>query len=83
MRHRARSNEWCVRVTMQVNETILNEDVVRQLFTEGGQQIGIGDFRPEKGGPFGTFALVAWDHFETAKPKTEAQKRNGAKEVRT
>lgn len=77
MRHRARSNEWCVCVTMQINETILNEDVVRQLFTEGGQQIGIGDFRPEKGGPFGTFGLVAWDHLEAAKPKTEAQKRNG------
>ena len=29
-----------------------------QLLNEAGQNIGIGDFRPEKRGPFGTFRVT-------------------------
>jgi hypothetical protein len=78
MRHRARANEWAVRVRVRINEQIMAEATVRQLFAEGGQQIGIGDFRPEKGGPFGVWDLVAWDVVSDAKEKTPAQIRNGA-----
>jgi hypothetical protein len=77
MRHRARLNEWAVLVTLRINEELIAESTVRQLFSEGGLQIGVGDFRPEKGGPFGTFGIVAWDHVSPSKGKTEAQKRNG------
>lgn len=78
MRHRARLNEWTAIVHLQLNETILAEATLRQLFTEGLQQIGIGDFRPEKGGPFGTSSLVHWQVVSEQKPKTEAQLRNAA-----
>lgn len=78
MRYRARLNEWACRVRIQLNENILAETMVRQLFIEGLQQIGIGDYRPEKGGPFGTAQLVAWDVVSDAKSKTTAQTRNGA-----
>jgi hypothetical protein len=33
---------------------------VNKLLVEGSQQIGIGAFRPEKGGPFGTFLVTEW-----------------------
>jgi hypothetical protein len=79
MRHRARLNEWAVRVMLRINDDLMAEAMVRQLFAEGVQQIGIGDFRPEKGGPFGTSSIVAWDVVSDPKPKTEAQRRNGAK----
>ena len=78
MRHRARINEWTLPVNIRLNETILNEATFRTLVSEGAQQIGLGDFRPDKGGPFGTSAIVAWDIVSDAKPKTSAQKRNGA-----
>jgi len=78
MRYRARLNEWCAKVTIRLNETLMSEQIVRQLFIEGVQQIGIGDFRPEKGGPFGTSQLVAWDQVSEPKAKTGAQARNGA-----
>lgn len=78
MRYRARLNEWSAKVTLRLNETLMSEQIVRQLFIEGTQQIGIGDFRPEKGGPFGTSQLVAWDVVSDPKPKTVAQARNGA-----
>lgn len=60
MRHRPRFDQWSANFTLRINETILPIDFIQQLLTEGGQQIGIGDFRPEKGGPFGTFNVVEW-----------------------
>jgi hypothetical protein len=77
MRHRARLNEWCFRVNLRINDEILPEDVVRRLMTEGLQQIGLGDFRPERGGPFGTSDLVSWLQTNLV-PLTIAQKRNSA-----
>lgn len=65
MRHRPRHDAWAMRFTLRINEDVLDPATVRQLLVEGGQQIGIGDYRPEKGGPFGTFAVVAWS--ETGK----------------
>ena len=60
MRHRPRFDCWSARFTIRINEELLPPDFIHQLLVEGGQQIGIGDFRPEKGGPFGTFNIVGW-----------------------
>jgi hypothetical protein len=60
MRHRPRHDCWSARFDVRVNEAILPPDFVQTLLTEGGQQIGVGDFRPERGGPFGTFNVVSW-----------------------
>jgi hypothetical protein len=78
MRHRARLNEWCAIVSIQLNETIIAESLIRQLWADGLQQIGIGDYRPEKGGPFGTSSIVSWEVVSQRKPLTEAQRRNAA-----
>ena len=60
MRHRPRFDQWSANFTLRVNDSILPVDFIQQLLTEGGQQIGIGDFRPEKGGLFGTFNVIEW-----------------------
>jgi hypothetical protein len=60
MRHRPRFDQWSAKFTLRINETILPIDFIHQLLDEGGQQIGIGDYRPEKGGPFGTFLVTEW-----------------------
>jgi hypothetical protein len=60
MRHRPRFDQWSMQFTLRINEDILPVEFVQQLLTEGGQQIGIGDFRPEKSGPFGTFQITSW-----------------------
>jgi hypothetical protein len=80
MRYRARFNEWSCKVTIRIDESILSEATVRQLLIEGLVQIGIGDYRPEKGGPFGTAAVVSWITISEPKPLTPAQKRNGKPE---
>ena len=60
MRHRGRVDCWSVVVNLLINETLIKPDMVHQLLTEGGEQIGLGDFRPERGGPFGVFQTIAW-----------------------
>jgi len=77
MRHRARFNEWACRANLRINTAILDEATIRQLLTEGLAQIGLGDFRPEKGGPFGVSSLVSWRIVSDKRPKTPAQIRNG------
>lgn len=80
MRYRARVNSWACRVDIQVNDDLLDEATVRQLLIEGVQQNGIGDFRPEKGGPFGTAHLVSWDAVGMSPPQPI---RNGATRAAT
>jgi len=60
MRHRARFNEWSCRANLRINTSILDAATVRQIMSEGLAQIGLGDFRPERGGPFGISSLVSW-----------------------
>lgn len=60
MKYRPRFDEWSMTFQIRVNEEILEPDFVHTLLSEGGQQIGLGDFRPAKGGPFGTFQVIEW-----------------------
>lgn len=77
MRYRPRFNEWSCRVMLRINPNIMDEITVRRLMIEGLAQVGIGDFRPEKGGPFGVADLTSWT-IVTQRPLTAAQRRNSA-----
>lgn len=61
MRHRPRHDEWRMAFKLRVNENVLGEEMIHELLQQGGEQIGLGDFRPEKGGPFGTFRVLKWE----------------------
>ncbi len=58
MRHRPRFDNWGAKFELQVNDELLDVETAHQLLNEAGQSIGIGDFRPEKRGPFGTFRVT-------------------------
>ena len=60
MRYRPRFNQWSAKFRLQINDALLDPAMAQQLLTEAGQQVGIGDFRPEKRGPFGCFQIVQW-----------------------
>lgn len=60
MRHRPRWNNWGAVFDLVIDDNLLNPDTALQLLSEAGQSIGIGDFRPEKRGPFGTFVVTSW-----------------------
>lgn len=60
MRHRPRLDKWAACFTVQINEDIIDSDTIHQLMAEGGVQNGLGDYRIQKGGRFGSFAIVSW-----------------------
>ena len=60
MRYRPRLEQWSARIEMEIVTDLISSNVAHQLLEEGGRQLGIGDFRPEKGGPFGRFAVTEW-----------------------
>ena len=60
MRHRPRFDCWSSRFELVIDTDVLSDDDVQAMLVEGGQQIGLGDYRPEKGGPFGCFTVVHW-----------------------
>lgn len=61
MRHRPRFDAWDMVFHLEVDPSKLPIELVHQLLEEAGRSIGIGDFRPAKGGPFGRFAIIKWD----------------------
>lgn len=60
MKHRPSFDCWSLAFTLRINDEILTWDFIHQLLREGGEMIGLGDFRPQKGGPFGCFAVTEW-----------------------
>ena len=61
MRYRPRFDCWGAKFTLALNDQMLSVEDAHRLLSEAGESIGIGDFRPEKRGPFGTFRVT---HFE-------------------
>ena len=61
MRHRPRFDQWGAKFDLLINDDLLSLEMAHQLLNEAGVSIGIGDFRPEKRGPFGTFRVVSWN----------------------
>jgi len=49
---------WSLSFALQYDETILDEQQLIQAFENAGAFIGIGGFRPEKGGVFGRFDIA-------------------------
>ena len=60
MRHRPRWDTWSAKFSLEIDEEVLTVVLIHQLLTEGGTRIGIGDYRPECGGPFGRFRVISW-----------------------
>lgn len=64
MRYRPRFDCWGAQFTLQINDAMISLEDAHRLLTEAGESIGIGDFRPEKRGPFGTFRVTKFETVE-------------------
>lgn len=60
MRYRPRFDNWGAKFNLILDDSTLDIETAHQLLNEAGQFIGIGDFRPEKRGPFGCFRVVSF-----------------------
>jgi len=67
--YRGQFSTWALHLTGKFNASVLNEEALIFLMIDAGQSYGIGEWRPERKGPFGTFRLAtaeessAWDAF--------------------
>jgi hypothetical protein len=65
MRYRPKYERWTMEFALEIDETLIDVSTTQILLQEAGVQTGIGDFRPQKKGPFGTFRVIEWrEHLE-------------------
>lgn len=60
MAHRPRFDAWAVKCTLEVDGAMFGEKLVRELLDLAGSKVGVGDFRPQRKGPFGRFKITSW-----------------------
>jgi len=60
MRHRARLEKWTLTCHLQIEQDILPTDDVHRILSDAGRRAGFGDYRPQRGGPFGRFLVSSW-----------------------
>jgi len=58
--HRPLFHFWQLRFSLTHDAEMLDEAIVRELFDIAGSKIGLGDFRPDRRGPFGRFTVTLW-----------------------
>ncbi len=61
MCHRPRFDVWKTSFTLDVDADMFDPKFVRQIVDDAGLRIGLGDFRPDRKGPFGRFKVVKWE----------------------
>ena len=57
IRYRAEFIDWRITVPVELNETALSMEQLVNLFRIGGFAVGVGDWRPEKGGQHGRWEV--------------------------
>ncbi|MDL2268242.1 hypothetical protein LJC46_09735 [Desulfovibrio sp. OttesenSCG-928-G15] len=60
MCHRPRLDAWKTSFTLEVDDTMFTAEFVRLLVEDAGRKVGLGDFRPDRKGPFGKFVITGW-----------------------
>lgn len=60
MCHRPRLDEWSISFTIDVDVAMFAPKFVRLLVDDAGKKIGLGDYRPQRKGPFGRFVVKEW-----------------------
>jgi len=60
MRSRPVFKKWALEFELEIDEMEVPNDVVKEILEYSGKRVGIGDFRPEKGGSFGRFEVSKW-----------------------
>lgn len=71
--YRAQFTTWAMRIRGRYNEAVLNPEQLRFLVAEAGVSFGLGEWRNEKKGMFGSFHIgdsdeeAAWELFAAGK----------------
>lgn len=74
LRHRPIFHDWEIAFDVELDTEIMSVSLLRQIVDAAGKRIGLGDFRPDRRGPFGKFVVTSW---VVAGPKAKKQKAEG------
>lgn len=58
VRRRPCFNAWSLQFEIEYDDDEISAETLKDLLEYAGKRVGIGDFRPEKGGPFGRFMVT-------------------------
>lgn len=58
VRSRPMLKKWALGFTVEYDDEEVPKQALKEIFEYAGRRVGIGDFRPEKGGPFGRFMIT-------------------------
>jgi hypothetical protein len=61
LRYRPRFEGWTLTFEVDLDTTQMKEDFFREIVDAAGKKIGLGDFRPDRKGPFGKFVVDVWE----------------------
>jgi hypothetical protein len=46
------------RFTIEFAPDLVSADILVKILADAGMRVGVGDYRPQKGGPFGRFQII-------------------------
>lgn len=58
--HRPCFDDWKLKFTAEIDTEIITTKLFRQIVDAAGKRMGLGDFRPQTKGPYGTFVVTEW-----------------------
>ncbi|MGQ9570179.1 MAG: hypothetical protein ACUVWN_04590 [bacterium] len=61
IRQRPRLDRWALSFTLLYDEEEISKATLKEILEVAGKTVGIGDFRPAKGGMFGKFMVTQFD----------------------
>lgn len=73
--HRPKFFPWSATFPIEFDRGVLNEKQVIRLLNDMGRGVGVGAYRPENGGPFGTFEV---ETAQVPEGMTDAEEDSGA-----
>lgn len=59
--HRPMFEVWALPFDVELDTEEISENLLREIVDKAGRAIGLGDFRPDRKGPFGKFVVDRWE----------------------
>jgi hypothetical protein len=60
-------DDWSLSMNLTLDTTLVSVKLLRECIDSAGVRIGLGDFRPDRKGPFGKFKVTLWKVEQLAK----------------
>ena len=60
MAHRPMFDKWSLGFTINLDEEMMSSQLLYEIIEAAGTRIGLGDFRPDRKGPFGKYRITQW-----------------------